>query len=107
MEGKIRYMHRAMSVYRTHVLGITTIENHFNGLSINLNRYQMWHTLKKYALNKHQSSSFDKLLRYQFKYITKTYTPKNSQEWFTMVKVIYKCNGWRGIKVILKNSLVH
>jgi glycosyltransferase involved in cell wall biosynthesis len=107
MEGKIRYIHRAMSVYRTHARGITTIENHFSGLPINLNRYQMWHTLKQYALNKHQSASFDKMLRYQFKYITKTYTPKNIQEWLAIVKVIYHCNGWRGIKVFLKNTLQH
>lgn len=105
LEGKIRYFHRPMSVYRTHFSGITTVDNHFGGLAIELNRFQMWHALKPYAYNPQQIGVFKKMLNYQRKYLSTELKPENQADWWKIVTVFWKTNDWKGIQYILKNSV--
>lgn len=104
LEGNIRYIHRTMSVYRTHTKGITTLDNHFNPLEITLNRYKMWRTLKNYAKNEEQAAIFEKRLRYQRIYLTEEYQINNINEWFNIFILLFQHKEWKGIRVLIKRT---
>lgn len=105
LEGKIRYIHRNMSVYRTHNSGITMKENHWNSLSVALNRYTMWQLLKTYTYNDEQRMVFEKMLHYQRKYLFEQYRAKNWQEWLHLVRIILQFDQWRVFVKFLRHSL--
>lgn len=102
LEGKIHYFHRTMSVYRTHYTGITTVDNHFNGIDIELNRYQMWYALKQYAYTQEQYNIFDKMLKHQRKYFVTKFKSKKWPTAWLILKALGKINDWKGIAFMLK-----
>ncbi|MBU3675728.1 MAG: glycosyltransferase [Chitinophagaceae bacterium] len=95
LEGKIRYIHRNMSVYRTHNSGITMQEDHWHSLEVALNRYTMWQLLKTYAYNDSQRMVFNKMLHYQRKYLIEQYKTKNWKAWLQIANVILQFDDWR------------
>lgn len=90
MHGKIRYLHQPMSVYRTHLFGITTTMKHMVGLPIQLNRYAMWYELKKHCLNAEQESIFNNMLRHQRNYFVSSYKANNWREAYDILTILYK-----------------
>jgi len=95
MEGNIRYMHRKMSVYRTHIYGITSIENHFDAISITLNRYKMWQHLKRYSIKKEHTFIFEKMIHYQHKYLIYEYPTTNFNTLIKIFSIIIKEGEWK------------
>lgn len=104
LEGKIRYLHRTMSVYRTHNSGITMQEDHWHSLEVALNRYTMWQLLKTYAYEDSQRMVFIKMLRYQRKYLIEQYKTKNGYEWLQIAKIIHRFDDWRSFMKFLRHS---
>jgi glycosyltransferase involved in cell wall biosynthesis len=105
MEGKIRYIHRKMSVYRTHTHGITSTENHFDTLNMTLSRYQMWQQLKRYSLTKEHILIFEKMIRYQHKYLIYDHKVKSIIDFYNILHALLIEKEWLAVKQFLKEKI--